>query len=61
MARCKSTFTPWVWLKGKPVRCEQAEGHEGDHGNSFAARYWRNEGKGYEGEENEKRLEAGDR
>jgi len=38
--RCKSTYPGSATLLGRPVRCELAEGHSGQHGHSYAARYW---------------------
>jgi hypothetical protein len=40
MARCKSTYPGSVTLRGRAIRCESAAGHSGQHGHSFAARYW---------------------
>lgn len=38
--RCPSRYPGTVTLLGKPVRCELVRGHDGQHGHSFAARYW---------------------
>jgi hypothetical protein len=40
MIRCPSTYPGTVALRGRPIRCESAAGHAGQHGHSFAARYW---------------------
>ena len=40
--RCKATYSG-ATLLGRPVRCEGRVGHDGDHGHSFAARYWPND------------------
>lgn len=38
--RCGSIYPGSVTLRGQPVRCDGGAGHDGPHGNSFAARYW---------------------
>lgn len=38
--RCKSMYPGLVRLTGHGVRCEGLVGHTGQHGHSFAARYW---------------------
>jgi hypothetical protein len=39
--RCLSIYPGAETLLGKPIRCDQGSvGHDGRHGNGFAARYW---------------------
>ena len=38
--RCKATYGPTPTLLGRPIRCEGIAGHTGQHGHSYAARYW---------------------
>ncbi len=38
--RCPSLSPGGETLLGKRVRCEERIGHTGQHGHSFAARYW---------------------
>lgn len=38
--RCQSTYPGAATLRGRPIRCEDRAGHDGQHGHSFAAR-WR--------------------
>ena len=38
--RCKSTYPGLATLNGRPVRCDGPAGHDGQHGNGYAARYW---------------------
>lgn len=38
--RCTSTYPGAATLRGRAIRCDAPAGHDGEHGNSFAARYW---------------------
>lgn len=40
--KCQSTYPGGVTLAGRAVECDdpRGKGHDGDHGNSFAARWW---------------------
>ena len=38
--RCRSVYPGLDTLIGRAIRCERAVGHDGQHGHSFAARYW---------------------
>lgn len=41
--QCPSTYPGAATLRGKAIRCDLPAGHDGQHGHSFAARYWPNE------------------
>jgi hypothetical protein len=38
--RCDSLYPGVATLLGRPIPCGDVAGHDGPHGNSFAARYW---------------------
>jgi hypothetical protein len=38
--RCASRYPGAVTLNGRAIRCELGADHDGQHGHSFAARYW---------------------
>lgn len=41
MSRCASEYPGAITLgPGRAIRCEEPAGHSGEHGHSFAARYW---------------------
>lgn len=40
---CPSRYPGSATLAGRPIRCELPAGHPGQHGHSFAARYWPND------------------
>ena len=41
-SRCASEYPGGVTLAGRAIQCDdpRGTGHDGDHGNSFAARWW---------------------
>jgi len=45
MSRCTSVYPGAATLQGKAIRCTASKGHTGDHGHSFAARYWNGRGE----------------
>lgn len=40
MRRCRAIYPGAATLRGQDIRCDDYAGHTGQHGHTFAARYW---------------------